>query len=102
MSMGKIKYTLKQLKEMENIPHLTERERFVFKMYFQNNIRIEDIAQELHVGLRKGNAEAEGMHRSTVNRAIRSIRDKYEEYKAYVYDEHTMVAEEQQKYNSGQ
>lgn len=51
---------------MEKNEYLTDRERQVFVLYFKRGWRIEDIAQELEPPVT----------RSTVDRLLRSIRQK--------------------------
>lgn len=60
----KYKYSVSELERMEANPWLTDRERQVFNYRFKRGWAIEDVAAQLYV------------HRNTVNRDIKSIREK--------------------------
>lgn len=60
----KYKYSPQDLERMAASPWLTDRERETFTLYHQRGWAIEDVAAELHCS------------RSTVNRALASIRTK--------------------------
>lgn len=60
----KIKYTIKELEQLEACPWLTDREREVFNLYYRRGWEIEAIAAELYTS------------RNTINNVLKSIRDK--------------------------
>ncbi len=60
----KFLYSVEDMEKMYENPWLTDRERRVFDLYYRRGWRIEDIAAEIE------------MQRSTVDRALRSIRRK--------------------------
>lgn len=60
----KFRFTPAQLERMYQNPWLTDRERAVFDLYYRRGWAIEDVAAELY------------MHRSTIDRALKSIRQK--------------------------
>ncbi|MCI8880947.1 MAG: sigma-70 family RNA polymerase sigma factor [Clostridiaceae bacterium] len=60
----KFLYSVEDMEKMYGNPWLTDRERRVFDLYYRRGWRIEDIAAEIE------------MQRSTVDRALRSIRRK--------------------------
>lgn len=60
----KYDYTVQELERMEANPWLTDREREVFYYRYKRGWMIEDVAAQLY------------MHRSTVNRTLKSIRNK--------------------------
>ena len=60
----KFLYSVEDMGKMYENPWFTDRERRVFDLYYRRGWRIEDIAAEIE------------MQRSTVDRALRSIRRK--------------------------
>ncbi len=60
----KFLYSVEDMEKMYGNPWFTDRERRVFDLYYRRGWRIEDIAAEIE------------MQRSTVDRALRSIRRK--------------------------
>ena len=60
----KYKFSVSDLERMESNPWLTDRERQVFHYCYKRGWAIEDVAAELYV------------HRNTVNRDLKSIREK--------------------------
>lgn len=60
----KFRFTCEQLDRMEKSQWLTRRERIIFKLYFRDEIHIEDVAAELDVS------------RRTIDRDLLSIRKK--------------------------
>lgn len=60
----KYKPSIEQLEEAEQNRWLTDKERRIFELYYRRGWRIEDIAAEIDYS------------RATVNRALKSIRNK--------------------------
>ena len=60
----KFLYSVEDMEKMYENPWFTDRERRVFDLYYRRGWRIEDIAAGIE------------MQRSTVDRALRSIRRK--------------------------
>jgi len=63
----KFHYSTEQLETLAHNPWLTDRERIVFDLYYRRGWHIEDIAAEID------------RQRNTVNRDLRSIREKSKE-----------------------
>ena len=60
----KIRYTMKELEQLEQCHWLTDREREVFDLYYRRGWEIEAIAAELYTC------------RNTINNVLKSIREK--------------------------
>lgn len=62
--MTKYKYSTDQLETMAANPWMSDRERSAFNLYYRRGWAIEDVAAEMNCS------------RSTINRALASIRQK--------------------------